>query len=52
MDLNTDLEAELANVMQLTQKFRQKANGASVSEAQVRASPSMSKEPGLQENSI
>ena len=52
MDLNTDIEAELADFMQVTQKFRQKANGASVSEAQVRAaSPSMSKEPGLQENS-
>lgn len=50
MDLNTDIEAELADFMQVTQKFRQKANGASVSEAQVRASPSMSKEPGLQEN--
>ena len=52
MDFNNDIEAELADFMQVTQKFRQKANGASVSEAQVRASPSMSKEPGLQENSI
>ena len=52
MDLTTDIEAELADFMQVTQKFRQKANGASVSEAQVRASPSMSKEPELQENSI
>ena len=58
MDFSTEdglknFEAELADFMQVTQKFRQKANGASVSEAQVRAaSPSMSKEPGLQENSI
>ena len=55
MDFSTEdglnnFEAELADFMQVTQKYRQTANGASVSE--VRASPSMSKEPGLQENSI
>ena len=56
MDFSTEdglnnFEAELADFMQVTQKYRQTANGASVSEVRA-ASPSMSKEPGLQENSI